>query len=75
MTRGRPKLPEEKRRTQIGVRTSPKLKVMLEEAARINARSVAQEAEWRLERSFIDADLNERVLRLEKQMRGVIVQK
>jgi hypothetical protein len=48
---------------------------MLEEAARVNARSVAQEAEWRLERSFIDADLDERVLRLEKQMRGVIVQK
>jgi len=47
---GRP--PSAVRRQQIGVRTSPSLKAQLEEAARTNGRSVAQEAELRLIASF-----------------------
>jgi len=43
--RGRPALPEDKKRTQIGVRTSPGLKADLEQAAQENQRSVGQEAE------------------------------
>lgn len=52
--RGRPALPSEQKRQQIGVRTSPTLKQALEQAAGANGRSVAQEAEWRLERSIED---------------------
>lgn len=52
--RGRPALPEEQKRQQIGVRTSSALKLALEQAAGANGRSVAQEAEWRLERSIED---------------------
>ena len=54
--RGRPALPEEQKRQQIGVRTSPSLKASLEAAAAENGRSVAQEAEWRLQRSFEDEE-------------------
>jgi len=50
--RGRPALPDEQKRQQIGVRTSPALKAVLEKAASDNGRSVAQEAEWRLQRTF-----------------------
>lgn len=50
--RGRPALPDEQKRQQIGVRTSPALKAALEQAAAENGRSVAQEAEWRLQRTF-----------------------
>lgn len=53
-TRGRPALPEEEKRQQIGVRTSSALKRDLESAASRNGRSVAQEAEFRLERSLAD---------------------
>jgi hypothetical protein len=52
LKRGRPALPEEQKRQQIGVRTSPTLKAALEQAAADNGRSVAQEAEWRLQRTF-----------------------
>lgn len=52
--RGRPALPEDQKRQQIGVRTSPALKLALEQAAGAHGRSVAQEAEWRLERSIED---------------------
>lgn len=50
--RGRPALPEAEKRQQIGVRTSPTLKLDLERAAGENGRSVAQEAELRLIESF-----------------------
>lgn len=50
--RGRPAKPDSEKRQQIGVRTSPTLKTDLEQAAAENGRSVAQEAELRLERSF-----------------------
>lgn len=73
MPRGRPTLAPERRRQQIGVRTSSRLKVLLEQAAAVNGRSVAQEAEWRLERSFVDADLDQRVRQLESQMRAVVM--
>ncbi|WP_283418687.1 hypothetical protein [Sphingopyxis sp. Geo48] len=52
--RGRPALPVEQKRQQIGVRTSPALKGNLEQAAKANGRSVAQEAEFRLLQSFDD---------------------
>jgi hypothetical protein len=54
---GRPPKPESDRRQQIGVRTSPLLKVRLEQIARMNGRSVAQEAELRLVQSFEADDL------------------
>lgn len=52
--RGRPPLPEEQKRQQIGVRTSLDMKRALEIAADRNGRSVAQEAEWRLQQSIDD---------------------
>jgi hypothetical protein len=52
--RGRPALPEEQKRQQIGVRTSLDMKRALEIAAERNGRSVAQEAEWRLQQSIDD---------------------
>lgn len=52
--KGRPALPDDQKRQQIGVRTSPALKLALEAAAAENGRSVAQEAEWRLQQSFDD---------------------
>ena len=52
--RGRPALPDDQKRQQIGVRTSPSLKASLEQAAAEKGRSVAQEAEWRLQQSFDD---------------------
>lgn len=50
--RGRPPKAEAQKRQQIGVRTSFELKLELEAAADRNGRSVAQEAELRLVRSF-----------------------
>lgn len=50
--RGRPRKPIENHRQQIGVRVSPSLKTELEEAAALNGRSVAQEAEFRLTQTF-----------------------
>lgn len=49
---GRPSKPEAEKRQQIGVRTSPQLKGRLEAAAKEMGRSVAQEAEYRLDESF-----------------------
>lgn len=54
---GRPAKPDAEKRQQIGVRTSPELKESLEEAAGANGRSVAQEAEYRLQQSFVDDKL------------------
>ena len=54
---GRPPKSESDRRQQIGVRTSPSLKMRLEQAAASNGRSVAQEAELRLVQSFEADDL------------------
>ncbi|RYG86879.1 MAG: hypothetical protein EON58_21230 [Alphaproteobacteria bacterium] len=69
--RGRPRLSPGQKRQQIGVRTSPSLKTALEAAAAANCRSVAQEAEWRLERSFADADLRLRVNQIEQRLEGI----
>lgn len=54
---GRPAKPIHEKRQQIGVRTSSALKAMLENAAAENGRSVAQEAEFRLENSFLADDV------------------
>lgn len=54
---GRPPKPDTEKRQQIGVRTSPELKDHLEAAAGANGRSVAQEAEYRLQQSFADDKL------------------
>lgn len=53
---GRPPKSESEKRQQIGVRTSPELKELLEGAASANGRSVAQEAELRLLESFRHQD-------------------
>lgn len=62
--RGRPPKPDAEKRQQIGVRTSPALKAMLEAAAAENGRSVAQEAELRLLASF-DAETLRLIIREE----------
>lgn len=49
---GRPALPNERKRQQIGVRCGTPLKSALEASAAINGRSVAAEAEIRLLKSF-----------------------
>jgi hypothetical protein len=52
--RGRPALPtEEGKRYAVGIRTTKKLKDSLQHAADSSGRSVAQEIESRLERSFL----------------------
>lgn len=53
---GRPSKSDSEKRQQIGVRTSPELKALLENAASVNGRSVAQESELRLLESFKDED-------------------
>jgi hypothetical protein len=51
--RGRPALPsEEGKRYAVGIRTTKKLKDLLQRAADSSGRSVAQEIETRLEQSF-----------------------
>jgi hypothetical protein len=51
--RGRPALPpEEVKRHALGIRTTKKLKDLLQLAADSSGRSVAQEIEFRLEQSF-----------------------
>lgn len=52
---GRPPLPPEKRRSaSMGFRPTPSLRASLEAQAAVNQRSVSQEIEHRLERSFHD---------------------
>ena len=51
--RGRPALPPEKgKRYAIGIRTTKELRGLLQQAADLSGRSLAQEIEFRLERSF-----------------------
>lgn len=66
--RGRPEMLPENRRQQIGVRTSPLLKARLEVAALANGRSVAAEAEARLDRSFYGDDVMTRLAAIEQQL-------
>jgi hypothetical protein len=51
--RGRPPLPRGKgKRYNLGIRTTKELRDLLRKAAALSGRSVAQEIEFRLERSF-----------------------
>ncbi len=51
--RGRPALPSDKgKRHAVGIRTTRELKDLLQRAADLSGRSVAQEIEFRLEQSF-----------------------
>lgn len=65
---GRPRIAEGAKRQQIGVRTSPLLKERLEIAALANGRSVAAEAEARLDRSFYGDDVITRLAAIEQQL-------
>jgi hypothetical protein len=53
--RGRPPLPDpdDVKRYAVGFRTTRSLKERIERAAQASGHSVAEELEWRLERSFI----------------------
>ena len=52
---GRPPLPSGKRRgASMGFRPTPEIREKLEEAAKANGRSMSQEVEHRLERSFTE---------------------
>ena len=54
---GRPALPPgEKRGASMGFRPTPEIRGKLEEAAKANGRSMSQEVEHRLERSFSEED-------------------
>lgn len=78
--RGRPSLPEDQKRQQIGVRVSPELKAELEAVAASNGRSVAQEAELRLLQSFADGfdptttallrDIGKEIMQVQKATKG-----
>ena len=55
--RGRPALPPEKgKRHAVGIRTTKELKDLLQRAADLSGRSLAQEIEYRLEASFQTED-------------------
>jgi hypothetical protein len=59
---GRPPLPVgEGKRHALGIRTTAALKAQIEAAAQLSGRSLAQEIEYRLERSFAD-DLQDSLL-------------
>ena len=60
--RGRPRLPaEEGKRYPIAIRTTKELKERLERASKASGRSLAQELEFRLERSFEVQDIADAV--------------
>lgn len=55
---GRPKKPDsEAKRYPLGMRTTLEMQRKMQDAARASGRSVAQEVEFRLERSFRDDEL------------------
>ena len=56
--RGRPPLPRtEGKRSAIGLRATAELRKRLEEAAKASGRSLSQEAELRLERTFLQEEI------------------
>ncbi len=62
---GRPtKAPEPGARASLGLKVTSTIKQRLDEAARANGRTQSQEAEARLERSFVDEDLLPQLLDL-----------
>lgn len=59
MKTGRPTLPENKgKRFPLNMRTTKELREAMEAAAKFSGRSLAQEVEYRLERSLWIDDLN-----------------
>ena len=58
---GRPCHGEEAKRCAIGVRVTPAMRSSIDAAAAANGRSLSQEVEFRLERSFRDDDIVERI--------------
>jgi hypothetical protein len=63
--RGRPTKPAtEGKRVSLGLKVTPQTKARLDEAARLHGRTQSQEAEYRLERSFLSEDLLFEVLTL-----------
>jgi hypothetical protein len=67
--RGRPRLPTDQgKRYPIAIRTTKELKERLERASEASGRSLAQELEFRLERSFGVQDITDAVRPLTAQI-------
>lgn len=62
--------PTSGKRYPLNMRTTLEIRNKLAEAAEASGRSLAQEVERRLERSFEYDDLNERLLTLERKKRA-----
>jgi hypothetical protein len=61
--RGRPRKPdEEAKREQMSFRTTPVMRDKILASAEASGRSIAQELEFRIERSFRDDDVIQAVL-------------
>ena len=68
---GRPTLPKDQRRgASMGFRPTPEIRQRLEAAAQENGRSMSQEIEHRLERSFIMEDVDSYLTRVFAEMQG-----
>ena len=72
--RGRPlKEPEPGERVPLSLRISPSAKKKLEAAAELNGRSLSQEAEYRIERSFDREDISKSVgAELRRELRALM---
>jgi hypothetical protein len=67
--KGRPSTePDEGERVPFGFRITPSMKRAMQEAAGYNGRSLSQEAEMRLERSFQDDGIIARLDRIEAML-------
>jgi hypothetical protein len=58
---GRPRLNEDAKRVPVSFRTTPNMSEKITAAAKASGRSLAQEVEYRLERSFRDDDVAEAI--------------
>ena len=68
--RGRPPLPAgEGKRHPLGIRTTKQLREQLEQAAKSSGRSLAQEVEYRLEKSFDQSQMTEVFLNAENTLK------
>jgi hypothetical protein len=72
--RGRPlKEPEPGERVPLSLRITPSAKKKLEAAAGLNGRSLSQEAEYRIERSFDREDISKSVgTELRRELRALM---
>jgi hypothetical protein len=69
--RGRPALPAEAgKRYPLGIRTTKALRDALLSASHVSGRSLAQEIEFRLERSFLQANLVDEVCSVLERLRA-----